>query len=206
MRTLSSSGKHIDRLKDVPHLKISLLQLQCQQACNLSVATVKKSMPSSLTAIPTPYSSVNHVEKIMASTQSSEPEFLSKITPIFHPASFVPNHCNLLKEERKIIIMKELRTVSKEIITGFFQDLAASWLIEKDSICANERNIKHLKQHYILAIFYYSINGDQWKLYSKLDTKCSQNSFSSPLCECKWFGVECNQDGFVTKIDLGKQV
>ena len=109
------------------------------------------------------------------------------------------------KEERKNIIMKELRSVSKEIITGSFQDLAASWLNEEDSICPNERNIKHLKQRYVLAIFYYSVHGDQWKLCIKSDRKCSQNSFLSPMCACKWFGVGCNQDGFVTKIDFGKQ-
>ena len=147
MRTLSPSGTYIDKLKDVPHLEIFLSpKIRIPTNIQLSVATIKKSMPSSLTAIPTnAYSSVTHVEKIMASTQSSEPEFLPKITPTFHPASFVPNHCNLSKEERKNIIMKELRSVSKEIITGSFQDLAASWLIEEDSICPNERNIKNLK-------------------------------------------------------------
>jgi len=207
MQTLSPSGKHTNRLKDVPHLETSLSPtITMPTNMKTSDATIKKSMPSSLTEIPTnTYSSVTHVEKNMSSTQSSEPEFLPKITPTFHPASFVPNHCNLSKEERKNIIMKKLRSVSKEIITGSFQDLAASWLIEEDSICPNERNINHLKQRYILAIFYYSVHGDQWKLCRKSDMKCSQNSFLSLMCECKWFGEGCNQDGFVTKIDFGKQ-
>jgi len=138
-------------------------------------------------------------------TQSSESEFLPKINPTFHPDSFVPNHSNFSKEERKNIIMIKVRNLSKEIITGSFKDLAASWLIEEDSICPNKRNIKHLKQRYILAIFYYSMNGDEWKLCNKSDMKCSQNSFLSLMCECKWFGEGCNQDGFVTKIDFGKQ-
>ena len=54
MRTLSPSGTYIDKLKDVPHLEIFLSpKIRIPTNIQLSVATIKKSMPSSLTATPT---------------------------------------------------------------------------------------------------------------------------------------------------------
>ena len=65
-----------------------------------------------------------------------------------------------------------------------------------------------LIQRYVLAVFYHSTNGDNWKVCSTSEKKrCSGTNGVEPWLteyhECTWFGVRCNDDNLVTKLLLG---
>ena len=62
-----------------------------------------------------------------------------------------------------------------------------------------------LKQRYVLAVIYYSLNGENWPL--------ANSNYHSPselwvntesLNECTKYGITCNGNDVITKVDLGK--
>ena len=52
-------------------------------------------------------------------------------------------------------------------------------------------------QRYSLSVFYFSTEGSRWT---------EDSGWLSRRQECEWFGVECNINGLVTSLNLGKQL
>ena len=50
-------------------------------------------------------------------------------------------------------------------------------------------------QRYSLSVFYFSTEGSRWT---------EDSGWLSRRQECEWFGVECNSNGLVTSLSLGK--
>ena len=96
------------------------------------------------------------------------------------------------------------------------QGLATEWILNQDAAVACPDDPKFL-QRWVLAVIYYSTNGDQW-------VQCSDNPAATDDCgnllpflgatrflsagtECDWAGITCQTiDGGlrVTQIELGK--
>lgn len=109
---------------------------------------------------------------------------------------------------------------SGPIADGSPQDLALDWLINEDALflCPDDPKIE---QRYVLAVFYYSTEGDDWNECSAPDltdpvaiananTACtltvtpppdifatipltsSTDAWLTPVNECEWAGIVCN--------------
>lgn len=59
-----------------------------------------------------------------------------------------------------------------------------------------------LKQRYVLAVIYYSLNGENWPTRHYSQSQLWVNTES--LNECTKYGITCNSNGAITKVDLGK--
>lgn len=107
--------------------------------------------------------------------------------------------------------MTTLNTVSDPTILatpGTPQNLAAEWVIsEKDNIrCPDD--VK-LIQRYVMAVFYYSTEGDDWSQCNQFDTGCGFNfpfigreRYLSPAHECEWAGSTCDGDQCLIQIEF----
>lgn len=65
----------------------------------------------------------------------------------------------------------------------------------------------NLAQRYILAVLYFSLDGDNWKQCYREDIVCKDNKvpYLSPEHECEWYGNNCiNEDEIITQIFLSK--
>jgi hypothetical protein len=88
------------------------------------------------------------------------------------------------------------------------QGLATTWMIERDDVCPDAQK---LVQRWVLAVIYFSTQGDAW-------FQCSNNPSSSDECgqedpfvgstrfldasnECDWAGISCI-NGCVTEIEF----
>ena len=74
---------------------------------------------------------------------------------------------------------------------------ALVWVSDQDKLSDTE-DIEKLNVRYILAVFYYSMNGPNW-----LD---SSDWLDGELDECAWQRLECDQSGLVTDITEGADV
>ena len=111
--------------------------------------------------------------------------------------------CNARTVESRKIAVENLLTQSSVDSKSTTKNEAFRWLTEKDEGCSIGDHGKIL-QRYILASFYFATSGDGWSRCNRNDEKCQNKSFLSSKSECEWFGVKCNQDGFVTNIYVGK--
>jgi len=86
---------------------------------------------------------------------------------------------------------------------------AASWLSSKDLFLAEnplECTDPKLIQRYALAVFYFSVGGDNWIFCGQSDPGCVESTakvgWLSSSDECFWFRIECNENGFVDEINF----
>ena len=107
-------------------------------------------------------------------------------------------------ENRKTAIETLLKQFSVDFKSPI-ENEAFRWLTEEDEGCSIVDHRKIL-QRYILASFYFATSGDGWSRCNQNDKKCQNRSFLSFKSECEWFGVKCNQDGFVSNIYIGKNI
>jgi hypothetical protein len=82
--------------------------------------------------------------------------------------------------------------------------LALKWLVEDDlrHMCPGDENIP---QRYILALLYFSTNGDDWMKCRRDDmAPCVGKNFLSVYHECEWGGITCDSNERIQKINLGE--
>lgn len=81
------------------------------------------------------------------------------------------------------------------------QSKALQWILYEDSMGLCPQDEKALTQRYVMAVFYYAMNGDDWKECSQNSSSCldnavfkqQRNNFLSGTRECSWGGLECNK-------------
>jgi hypothetical protein len=87
------------------------------------------------------------------------------------------------------------------------QYLAADWVAGLDPLMLPIEDPK-LVQRYILAVFYFSTNGDEWESCSRNDRNCGGNTdtttWLSQSDECTWLANRCKDDANVDEIFFGK--
>ena len=98
--------------------------------------------------------------------------------------------------------------------TGTPQNLAQNWLINLDPYYVCPLDDK-LVQRYVLAVFYYSTEGDDWaKCSAPTDfsdqtaidaavSNCPGNPWLLDVSECEWAGAVCNDKNSTERIDIG---
>jgi len=81
------------------------------------------------------------------------------------------------------------------------QSLALDWILNIDGaqLCPDDNNA--IKQRYILAVVYYSTNGDNWNLCSQNSECPDGNSYLSSEDVCTWYRITC-ENGLVQVIEL----
>jgi hypothetical protein len=87
------------------------------------------------------------------------------------------------------------------------QYLAADWVANIDPL-ALPIGDPQLFQRYILAVFYFSTNGDKWLACSRADPVCggdpNETSWLSESNECTWLANRCQDNVNVDRIFFGK--
>jgi hypothetical protein len=82
------------------------------------------------------------------------------------------------------------------------QNDALIWLAENPNL--NDYSEARLIQRYILAVFYFSTNGDDWLYCGRSDATCGgdpdEASWLSESSECVWLGIECTDNESVDRI------
>lgn len=135
-------------------------------------------------------------------------------SPTISPAPSPPptNTCGMTDELRRdmILLMLENLNPDPDLIytAGTPQHQAAEWLIDQDLFTACPSDPK-LVQRYVLAVFYYSTNGDSWDQCSQNDATCGDNApffldrnFLSDSSECEWAGASCDFDGCIIRLEF----
>lgn len=131
--------------------------------------------------------------------------------------------CNLSREERASELEDIAIGISGPISTGSPQDSALNWLINEDGLflCPDDPKIE---QRYVLAVFYYSTEGDDWAacgapsdltneneimdanedctitvtpppdIFATIPLTSNTDAWLTPVNECEWAGIACNAD------------
>ena len=86
--------------------------------------------------------------------------------------------------------------ISGTPILGSPEYQAYDWILNTDNTFGCGSGIISLRQRFILAIFYYITNGDTWSRHD--------NWLQPDIPECSWYGVICDSDGLVTRLELGQ--
>lgn len=92
------------------------------------------------------------------------------------------------------------------------QGKALAWIVNNPFVVIKEdtseisfRDPKFI-QRYIMAVFYYSMDGDNWDACYKDDPKCQSDpkarSWLSEQDECSWNLLDCDEEGFVSTMDF----
>jgi hypothetical protein len=101
---------------------------------------------------------------------------------------------------------------------GTPQNLALEWITNLDtlSLCPQQRDA--LIQRYAMAVFYYSTDGDRWLRCSApsdhsdpiaiaiANAQCGGNAWLTPVHECSWRFLECDNNDNMIRINIGKSV
>ncbi len=195
--------------------------------------------PTATTVTESPTADISTISPTAGATTSAPTPSLSttsptpKPTPVFiaptTPAPTFP--CNLTPEERARNITELVQDVSNptDIATpGSPQQKALDWIINEDAMVACPSDM--LIQRYVLAVFYYSTDGDNWKNCNAPDDFSSTeaienanqacnltttnataifpddirgtNAWLSPDSECLWGGVSCYPEDSPTALDV----
>lgn len=86
---------------------------------------------------------------------------------------------------------------------------AVEWIIQEDEAHLCPDAGKFLIQRYVMAVFYFEFEGDNWNDCSAIPgAKCEDHQgntmipFLNAVSECHWGGLNCNDDGCITQIEL----
>jgi len=131
------------------------------------------------------------------------------------------NLCGISDEKRSKYLLALFKGVSgnapfKDSLSP--QSRAADWLINEDGLfrCPGEGDKKTI-QRYVLAIFYFSTEGDGWRECSRSDALCGtylvgeeddfegQKPYLSDFNECEWAGSSCDIDKCIIGMDFEEQ-
>jgi hypothetical protein len=85
--------------------------------------------------------------------------------------------------------------------------MALRWIVSEDEISQglSPSNPRFL-QRYVLAVFYFSLNGDSWNTCSRYDKVCADGKTSWLMNndECIWYTIDCNDSKMVRALEFRK--
>ena len=123
-----------------------------------------------------------------------------------------PTACTLSLAERKSELSRIASNVTNQTNDSSSHH-AITWILYNDSFQLPCDKTQKLIQRYILANIYFTLDGNNWKRCRAIAHSSPSNTndtclketqrFLSNEDECKWHGIQCNRDGFVTKVTLG---
>ena len=118
--------------------------------------------------------------------------------------------CNMSYQSRKLLIGATV--ISHSGVAGIIDNpenpanQAYNWIVDDDpmQLCPGDSS---LSQRYILALLYFTTQGDNWTKCRKDGlAPCAAENFLSGTTECEWGGVSCDSSQQVTKLNLGKHI
>ena len=134
-----------------------------------------------------------------SSSPSHAPSIVKSLSPsISHsPTSSPTGICLLTPEDRISQITDIISNVSSSDDlnnSDSAQSKALQWILYEDSMGLCPQDEKALTQRYVMAVFYYAMNGDDWKECSQNSSSCldnavfkqQRNNFLSGTRECTW--------------------
>ncbi|KAL3936301.1 MAG: hypothetical protein SGBAC_008350 [Bacillariaceae sp.] len=143
-------------------------------------------------------------------------------SPSSIPTSNPTVPCNMSPQNRADRMLALINVVSRQndvIRGGSPQNLAANWIISGDEakLCPQDDS---WIQRYVMAVFYYSSNGDRWfqcqspddagLSVSEANAACNLttsaeglNAWLTPDSECLWAGITCDEsEGTVLELAI----
>lgn len=146
--------------------------------------------------------------------------------PSTTPTSFPTAPCNMSPQNRADRMLALINVISRSddvIRIGSPQNLAANWIINGDEakLCPQDDS---WIQRYILALFYYSTNGDRWfqcqsptdsgLSVSEANAACNltttaegASAWLTPDSECEWAGITCSEsENTIKQLSIGKKL
>jgi len=110
---------------------------------------------------------------------------------------------------RAALLMEYLTTVSEKKSLqdrNSPQNEALMWLSDEDGMKLSHDD-PNFHQRFILAVFYFATNGDNWSKCFRGDVHCTDSpnkvAFLSPEHECNWNGIFCDENKKISVISLG---
>lgn len=105
---------------------------------------------------------------------------------------------NILAQLEKVSSAADLKDESSPQYTAF------RWIVIDDDLNLQSSSV-FLAQRYTMAVFFFSLNGPDWKLddpWIDTDGFNKEQSVDTPESECMWEGIECGVDNLIQNIDL----
>ena len=141
---------------------------------------------------------------------SAAPSATPSLTPSSRPSSTRFSAFASFLSDANVTSMKMFLDQSSN------QYRALQWIADEDSIDIFAPN---MIQRYVLAVFYYSMNGDNWYICSGEGFEVCECRLETTACmtieehhvpqlsskhECQWYRHECDENGWVTHMLYGK--
>ena len=127
--------------------------------------------------------------------------------------------CGMFQEQRAEEILFILLEVSPPTLLSDVstpQGKAFRWIVDEDEfyVCPSD-NTCDVIQRYVLAVMYFSTNGENWfqcsgnaaasdDCGSDFPFDAGQSRFLAPVTECDWAGIRCSENLCVTEIEFGE--
>lgn len=207
-----------------------IIQSTCCETCDSFVEISPSTSPSISPTMAKPQTIASSSPSALLFQVPGSPSISRSSSPTFEPSqvvsnimkSQIPSHpsiCGLSHGERNKNIYDIISLISDPIALEDMsspQGKALDWIINVDQAYLCPETIytcpNALIQRYVLAVIYFSTNGDQWfqcsASLSALDSCGEEYPFSSKTrfldsgSECNWAGIDCNESLCVTRIEF----
>mmetsp|Transcript_32834 Transcript_32834/g.46642 ORF Transcript_32834/g.46642 Transcript_32834/m.46642 type:complete len:765 (+) Transcript_32834:138-2432(+) len=132
------------------------------------------------------------------------PAFEPTASPSFSPSgqpSFQPSTTRLQSTLTSLASISKIEHLQNRESPQF---AAAKWISDEDEAQVNIGSPQFV-QRYILAVFYFSTNGDNWEDCSRKEVSCKIGFpwLLDKTNECLWHGIRCTVDDRIQRILLG---
>ena len=115
-----------------------------------------------------------------------------------------------MREAMLLTLVSDISSQSRLTDSSTNEYLAFQWLVSDDEAQVCPEDTLDVKQRYVLALLYFSTNGDDWNECNAVTAPdpngCGSISerYLSPANVCVWFGSECNDNVNLSEISIGK--
>mmetsp|Transcript_9410 Transcript_9410/g.13752 ORF Transcript_9410/g.13752 Transcript_9410/m.13752 type:complete len:815 (+) Transcript_9410:194-2638(+) len=125
-------------------------------------------------------------------------------SPPSYPPTFAPSSPRMQEWAKNLTIYSEEAAFNNRLSPQY---LALRYISDDDALLTEVGSPRGV-QRYLLACFYFALNGDNWAQCTRLDQVCSGDKepwLRGKEDECNWFGIEC-EDSKVTSIFFRRSV
>ena len=131
----------------------------------------------------------------------------------FEPTIFTVCQDDLTVAAREAMLLTLVSDISAQSLiqnSGTNENLAFRWLVDDDEARVCPEDTVDVVQRYVLALLYFSTNGDDWNECNAASASdaagCASlaERYLSAANVCDWFGSECDDDVNLSEISIGK--